>query len=232
MINVVQAEFGRKVVGLFAFGVLSFGAATAQASVIQMDQGALYSNSYDYGGMGKGRGVGFSVNQNFSITSAGIDLGVNAGALGQNYVLAIYSSTDGHDAGSVLASTTFSDLSVGTGWVDRGLSFNFAANSFYVVDFARADGQRLGGGLGTIYSWEDHFPAGRPVTYGPLTVLEGFEGAPPSNSNPLIPHMRFNADVAGGAVPEPATWAMMLVGFGGLGAVIRRRRASADLATA
>lgn len=27
-----------------------------------------------------------------------------------------------------------------------------------------------------------------------------------------------------GAVPEPATWAMMLVGFGGLGAVIRRRR--------
>jgi hypothetical protein len=25
-------------------------------------------------------------------------------------------------------------------------------------------------------------------------------------------------------VPEPATWAMMLVGFGGLGAMIRRRR--------
>lgn len=27
-----------------------------------------------------------------------------------------------------------------------------------------------------------------------------------------------------GAVPEPATWAMMLAGFGGLGAIIRRRR--------
>lgn len=26
------------------------------------------------------------------------------------------------------------------------------------------------------------------------------------------------------AVPEPATWAMMLVGFGGLGALLRRRR--------
>jgi hypothetical protein len=33
-----------------------------------------------------------------------------------------------------------------------------------------------------------------------------------------------------GAVPEPATWAMMLVGFGGLGAMLRRRRPT--LATA
>ena len=33
-------------------------------------------------------------------------------------------------------------------------------------------------------------------------------------------------------VPEPATWAMMLVGFGGLGAAIRRRRSQAALAAA
>jgi hypothetical protein len=31
-------------------------------------------------------------------------------------------------------------------------------------------------------------------------------------------------------VPEPATWAMMLVGFGGLGATMRRRRSGAALA--
>ena len=31
----------------------------------------------------------------------------------------------------------------------------------------------------------------------------------------------------GSAVPEPATWAMMLVGFGGLGAAMRTRRRSA-----
>jgi hypothetical protein len=34
------------------------------------------------------------------------------------------------------------------------------------------------------------------------------------------------------AVPEPAAWAMMLLGFGGLGAVLRRRRATARLAAA
>ena len=32
---------------------------------------------------------------------------------------------------------------------------------------------------------------------------------------------------ANGGVPEPATWAMLLLGFGGLGAVLRRRRAEA-----
>ena len=35
----------------------------------------------------------------------------------------------------------------------------------------------------------------------------------------------FELNVAG--VPEPATWAMMLTGFGGLGAMLRRRRRSA-----
>ncbi|WP_372785271.1 PEPxxWA-CTERM sorting domain-containing protein [Phenylobacterium sp.] len=32
-----------------------------------------------------------------------------------------------------------------------------------------------------------------------------------------------------GGVPEPATWAMMVVGFGGLGAVLRRRRGQVSL---
>ena len=32
------------------------------------------------------------------------------------------------------------------------------------------------------------------------------------------------------AVPEPATWGLMLLGFGGLGAALRRRRASLALA--
>jgi hypothetical protein len=36
--------------------------------------------------------------------------------------------------------------------------------------------------------------------------------------------------VIGFAVPEPATWAMMLIGFFGLGAALRRRRAAGALA--
>jgi len=32
------------------------------------------------------------------------------------------------------------------------------------------------------------------------------------------------AIIQGGAVPEPATWAMLIFGFGGVGATLRRRR--------
>jgi hypothetical protein len=37
---------------------------------------------------------------------------------------------------------------------------------------------------------------------------------------------------AGAAVPEPATWAMMIIGFGGVGATLRNRRRSAMLQVA
>lgn len=39
-------------------------------------------------------------------------------------------------------------------------------------------------------------------------------------------HQAFAYAIAGG-VPEPATWAMMIMGFGAIGATIRRRRATA-----
>ena len=40
----------------------------------------------------------------------------------------------------------------------------------------------------------------------------------------------FNGTANLSAVPEPATWAMMLVGFGAMGAAMRRRRSAATLA--
>jgi len=42
----------------------------------------------------------------------------------------------------------------------------------------------------------------------------------------------FATDGPGAVVPEPATWAMMILGFGGIGALLRRRRSVVQLTTA
>jgi hypothetical protein len=53
------------------------------------------------------------------------------------------------------------------------------------------------------------------VTLGKSTLSLDGGGLPPPTPG------------TGNAVPEPATWAMMIMGFGAMGSVIRRRRASA-----
>ena len=62
-------------------------------------------------------------------------------------------------------------------------------------------------------------------TFKGLTFFNNNDGAGVRFQN-----MSYNS--VGGAVPEPATWAMMLIGFGAIGLTLRRRRASGELALA
>jgi len=62
-------------------------------------------------------------------------------------------------------------------------------------------------------------------TLVPATVYFGFEDEPLIGSDLNYQDVQFYA--VSGVVPEPATWAMMLAGFGGLGAMMRSRRRSA-----
>jgi PEP-CTERM motif len=58
-----------------------------------------------------------------------------------------------------------------------------------------------------------------------LVTFAGAEAAPQDIGGPPLPGVPVVEPVA--AVPEPATWAMLLVGLGGIGATLRRRRHTA-----
>jgi len=79
-----------------------------------------------------------------------------------------------------------------------------------------------------------HYGAGGNSPDG--TAFFKINAAPGTTSLTLDPPFQATSDlivyatgIAGG-VPEPATWAMMLVGFGGLGVLLRRRRHEKALA--
>lgn len=67
-------------------------------------------------------------------------------------------------------------------------------------------------------------PVGFVYSYG-LRVADG------SGTSDLVRTTATVVSVAG-AVPEPATWALMLLGFGGIGVAMRRRRRFAALQVA
>lgn len=67
--------------------------------------------------------------------------------------------------------------------------------------------------------WNGYNVANSSLTNGVLTIdLRNTDFSQGANLN-------FSLTSGNGAVPEPATWAMMIVGFGAIGATVRRRQA-------
>jgi hypothetical protein len=198
---------------------------------LTLDQGRLFTPDLQLRGMGSGRGLGFHADENFSMNSFAIKLSVQAAATVPEYQFDIYSSTDGHDVGGLLASTTFF-LVEGVGYELQPFVYDFVAGSHYVINFSRVDGVSLNDQpIGTSYSWED--PGTYvPFDYGVLTLIEGFEGSFPIASNPLIPHVRFSTDVVIVIPPTPAMpvptlsqWALIMLSMLlGLMVFVNRRR--------
>lgn len=76
-----------------------------------------------------------------------------------------------------------------------------------------------------------HFGGGKksPFGMGPggFTAFYKFNFASPTNSIALLnSNSLSNAHLYAGGVPEPTAWALMIVGFGAVGATLRRRTAT------
>jgi hypothetical protein len=189
----------------------------ASATTLELTGGTLYDTDYHFGGMGSGRGIGFVADEAFTMNTFGIDIGVQA-ANSVQYKFELFASTDGHTAGSLLASTNFL-LAAGNGWQDFAFNYSFTAGSAYVLNFARVDSQWLTGNLGTHYSWE---PSAH-IDYGVLSIVEGFEADPADNYNPLVIHTRLNYN---SSVPDSGSILVLLtLGSVALVGAARRRRA-------
>ena len=87
------------------------------------------------------------------------------------------------------------------------------------------------GASGAEYNLFSDVPANPdgPVTY---ELYKAVGGAYDGNSQGTITmgqtfNQGFDRDALGGGVPEPAAWTMMILGFGAVGAVLRRRRHAA-----
>jgi hypothetical protein len=163
-----------------------------------------------------------------------------AGAFG-NFEVNVFSGTDGvypqllgtsgqarnsggGNAGTLDVYVTVTDLTQ----IPTGFFSSFASNvlpagwSMQIRTYAD-DGNGLYGGtllssntFGGIGTYED---IGTASLSGQYSVTARYTIVAPTNGEALA-----NAAIA--AVPEPGTWALMIAGFGGAGAMIRRRRAA------
>lgn len=173
-----------------------------------------------------------------TITSIGFQFNtLNSGAANTALTLSLYAGET--LTGSALFSQAFVLPDTITSrdtieWVDVALpDVAVTIGSFYTAvltatsdraalvlgpDFVVASGQFLGG---------DAYAGGRLLTDWP-SIYANCKGA----ANNCDANFRITGDLAAAAVPEPATWALMLLGFGAVGAALRRRPAAALRAVA
>ena len=233
----------RWLVGVFAAGVLAAGASQAGAAVI-------FSDNFDSDAV---KSTGWFANQttlnNFSVSGGTVDVygvGNLHGLTGTGNFIDLDGSS-GH--GGVLQSLQDFSFKAGdlmtadfdVGGSERegtdGLFGGFAfSNNASVADVTTSGfssfqtpettQQLLGFAQVASTAAFQHFQISfRAITDGSFSLLVGTDSN--DNIGPLLDSVTLTDGLAlapVALVPEPASWALMMVGFGGVGAILRRRR--------
>ncbi len=170
-------------------------------------------------------------NQAISLNSLGLNVNTNAGTTGTFEFYFRQGTSTGFQsnaAGWTLFSTNTA-VSAGSGAATAIDITNLMldANTRYGLYFTLTSDSLSytnGTGVGNV-----------AATNGDLTVFEGYGSAYRFGGSfePRVVNATFEYTVAGaGAVPEPATWAMMIGGIGMVGGAMRRRKVSTTVSFA
>jgi hypothetical protein len=139
-------------------------------------------------------------------------------------------NTTGGNAGTLDVYVTVTDLTTGPGHFESSFATNVLPKGWTLTTrtYANADNALWGVG-GTLLSTKTFESIGVfehngfAAVANPYSVTARYTITAPTNGEALS-----NISVA--AVPEPGAWALMILGFGAAGAVLRRRRTVLTLA--
>jgi len=166
------------------------------------------------------RGVVFTPTSNFALTSVGIYQDLTNVTLNFTVELATNpSGTTGPGtilrSGSVVANTT------GLQFIDFAFaSLNLAAGSYYNVNFSFT-GNSNQNFFYTQFNAQSFFD--QSYAQAGFAGIDGTQAH--DTTNFVLPAIRLNGSAAA-VVPEPASWALMILGFGLVGVAARRRSAT------
>jgi hypothetical protein len=136
--------------------------------------------------------------------------------------------------GTISASSTVGTSSLGDFTYSHNIclaGFNGPSNGSFVIDFGQDSflGTLTGGATSSAtpgiadVAWTFTILQGTGRFLGATGTFAG-AGTTDARVRPAIVNLGFNGSINAPAVPEPATWAMLLLGFGAVGAALRRHR--------
>jgi hypothetical protein len=215
----------RKSAGVFAAVGLAVGCSSAAAAVLY-DNGALNGNIYGFN-IGVGAGVADTFNLAGSSTVDSIQFGTwtfpGDTVVSVNWGIVAYSGPSTDPFNSAFIDSGTASVSNGsttpnlTGWATGVDSFSTGSISlpggvYYLV----LQNATTTGGNPVLWDESDGLSAAVEEFVGSLA---GFNGSVTGSESFQV--LGSSGGSGGGGVPEPGSWALMLLGFGAVGAALR-----------